>query len=579
MTLALVAVLRVCWPSAFVIPSTAAWCFSPLGTVDAALEEGGAALPGLWMPPAPSPHDRCAARIQCHPPFPSRHRVQLRAGPVGHPAGAKPLLTAAILTATNAKELLAVLAPELEGELLDHIHISAAFTRLVRYKQSFNAELQRGPVVARLVDRTMGLLKRKAFPPKESANVMWAVASLGEAGHVLHELLPSLVKSCADQSSQLRAQEVANVIWAAATLELPDEDLRLLLPSLCDSVLDLATLFDAHSVANILWAAAQLKGRAPELLEIHGVLAQMVVDKRAALKPGEIAGIFRSATILKDDAPHFSEALPGLMMELGRIRPSFSPQDVADVVSSFPALKEQVPVLKEWLPDLLQEVPRVTKDLTFEAASRILLAGASLRGEHVKLWRPLVPKLSSALLQQLGSASGEAVANAVWALALLADNSAQREALEKLAQAATPMVGTMPSAHLAKACYGLALRGVHWKPFLDSASEAVRATAAKWDAQSKALILPDLAWSFAKLGIADGPLLKVVAENLTGLSAELTEWSLCALAFTADTFGSEFDPAFVQEVLDETKRRNLGPEAVAKSAVGVDDFQKWLQQQ
>lgn len=489
------------------------------------------------------------------------------------------MLTAAILTATNAKELLAVLAPELEGELLDHIHISAAFTRLVRYKQSFNAELQRSPVVARLVDRTIGLLKRKAFPPKDSANAMWAIASLGEAGHVLHELLPSLVKSCADQSTQLRAQEVANVIWAAATLELPDQDLRLLLPPLCDSVLGLAaTLFDAHSVAYIIWATAQLKGRAPELLEIHGALAQMVTDKQAALKPAEIASIFRSATILKDDAPHFPEALPGLMTELGRVRHSFSPQDVADVVSSFAAFKEQVPVLKEWLPDLLEEVPRATRDLTFKAASRILLAGAILRGEHVKLWRPLVPKLSSVLLQKLSSASDEAVANSAWALALLADNSAQREALEKLAQAATPMVATMPPSHVAKACYGLALRGVSWKPFWDSASEAVRATVKKWDTQSKALILPDLAWSFAKLGISDGPLLKAVAENLDGLSAHLTEWSLCALAFAAGTFGSEFDPAFVQEILDETKRRNLGPQAVAKSAAGVDDFYNWLQQ-
>ena len=194
-------------------------------------------------------------------------------------------LTRQLADVPSAQQLLNILEQELDGELLDHIHISAAFTRFARHKRGFDTAMQQSPVIERLVAKVLSLLERGDLPARPSVNVLWAIASLGERGGCLQELIPPLTQNLAIQSQSMNPQHVANAIWAAATLQLPDKLLRSLLPKLACRVLEKTSEFNAQAVANTMWATATLKGRAPELLEIHDVLAEMAAARAADLTP------------------------------------------------------------------------------------------------------------------------------------------------------------------------------------------------------------------------------------------------------------------------------------------------------
>ena len=194
-------------------------------------------------------------------------------------------LTKQLSDVPSAQQLLDILEQELDGELLDHIHISAAFTRFARHKRGFDTAMQQSPVIERLVAKVLSLLERGDLPARPSVNVLWAIASLGERGGCLQELIPPLTQNLAIQSQSMNPQHVANAIWAAATLQLPDKLLRSLLPKLACRVLEKTSEFNAQAVANTMWATATLKGRAPELLEIHDVLAEMAAARAADLTP------------------------------------------------------------------------------------------------------------------------------------------------------------------------------------------------------------------------------------------------------------------------------------------------------
>ena len=268
-------------------------------------------------------------------------------------------LTSQLADVPSAQQLLDILDPELDGELLNEFHISAAFTRLARHKKGFDRAMQQSPVIKRLVAKVLSALERDELFARASANVFWAIASLGEGGSCILELIPALTQSLVVQTEAMKPQEVANAIWAAATLQLPDKELRRLLPKLACRVLEQTSEFNAQHVANTIWATATLKGRAPELLEIHEVLAEMAVERAADFKPQELSNILWSAATLKTDVPCLLEVLPRLMEGILGAREKYNAQGVANTIWAIATLMEEVPVLQQLLPDILTQVPCV----------------------------------------------------------------------------------------------------------------------------------------------------------------------------------------------------------------------------
>lgn len=401
------------------------------------------------------------------------------------------MLTAKLVKTTSAKEVLEILGPQLNGDLVEHIQMSAASTRLARNKRTFDQNLQHSSAVTRLVAGVFDFGERGKVPGREGANVLWAVATLGSAGQCTRDLVPVLVRGLAIQASTLNPQEVANIIWAVGTLQLADAQLRTLLPKVCSQLLEHLDEYSEQNVANIIWSTARLKGRSLELLEIHEVLAQMAVDRRTSMLPQQLSNIIWAGATLKDEAPYLLELLPRFLEDMRRVRQSFNAQDVANTVWAVATLEAKVPLLQELLPDLLHEVPRVADKLKPQEVANILWAGATLRKRHLELWRPVVPALTKILCQTLHFVKGQEIANSMWGLVFLDAGSKQAlETMQKLAQSAVTMSGRMTPQDVGTICYALALRGICCTPFLDAASSTVRANAKHWPLRTKCFDLP-----------------------------------------------------------------------------------------
>ena len=250
------------------------------------------------------------------------------------------LLTSQLSKVGSARELLQILDGELDSPSFNKFHIGAAFTRLAKHKGTFDVTLQGSHAVSRLIAKTAELLAEDKLPARESANVLWAIASMGEIRVSMQTLLPLLVDSAVINVKLLEPQHICNIIWAGATLQLPDAELKRMLPCLCCRVPELTDDFKVQEVSKMIWASAVLKGRAPALLEIDEDLAKMATERAAEFTEQGLANIVWSAATLKSDAPFLLGVLPRLM----------------------------------------EEVPRVAKDLKAQGVSNILWAGAALRG-------------------------------------------------------------------------------------------------------------------------------------------------------------------------------------------------------
>ena len=60
---------------------------------------------------------------------------------------------------------------ELDDELLNEFHISAAFTRLARHKKGFDRVMQQSPVIRRLMVKVLSALERDELSARGSATI------------------------------------------------------------------------------------------------------------------------------------------------------------------------------------------------------------------------------------------------------------------------------------------------------------------------------------------------------------------------------------------------------------------------
>ena len=259
----------------------------------------------------------------------------------------------------SARELLEILDGELDSPIFDKFHIGAAFTRLARHKGTFDATLQGSQAVNQLIAKAAEFLAEDKLPTRESANVLWAIASMGEIGVSLHALLPDLIDKALINVKDLEPQHVSNIIWAAATLQLPDAELKRLLPSLCSRVPELAAEFIPQAIANMIWASATLKGRAPALLEVLPCLMEEVPRVAKDLKTQEVSNILWAGAALREEhATLWLSVIPHLRQAAVAKLHKATPQEVANSVWAL-----------AWLDPSPQEASDALKRLSVVATS------------------------------------------------------------------------------------------------------------------------------------------------------------------------------------------------------------------
>ena len=246
---------------------------------------------------------------------------------------AQRLLTSQLSNVGSARELLEILDVELDSPIVNKLHIGAAFTRLARHKSTFDRTLQQSLVVVRLVSKTTEMMDGGLLSTRQVANVLWAIASMGEIGVSLHALLPALIDNALINVKDLDPQHVSNIIWAAATLQLPDAELKRLLPSICSRVPELATEFTPQAIANMIWASATLKDRAQALLEVLPWLLEQVPRVAKELKSQGVSNIlWAGATLREEHSTLWHRVMPHLRQAAVAKLHTGAPQEVANSV-------------------------------------------------------------------------------------------------------------------------------------------------------------------------------------------------------------------------------------------------------
>lgn len=485
-------------------------------------------------------------------------------------------LTAKIANSTSAQDLLDILAPGLDTDFVDYIHISAAFSRLARHKASLGRSVQWSPLFSRFTAKTMEFLEKGEVPGRHCANVLWSIASLGQKGARMHELVPPLVERLSQEAPEMNQQGIALAVWAAASLQLPDKLLRLLLPPMTARLVQVLDTVDHQACGNIFWAMGSLKDRAPELLDIHHVLAPRAVQVASGMSAQSFSSILWTAATWKEEAPGLLQALPALLKATRTLK--FQPHEGTDSVRlwAIGTVKEQAPELVQLLPNLLEELPQITRTFTPKCVSQTLSAYAMLQDDYPELWHAALPALCRAAAEGASRATPQDVSVTLHSLGQVDDGSpAVRAAMTQLLRRAEEVVREMPPVGLANSCYGLAQSRVPCKSYLDAVATSVTQGVGTWSRTCKHLALAKLVWVFAKFGYARQELLDTVVKEIEPELPGIPQWGLCALVWAFAQLKVKAPASFSQKVAAEFRRRQLGPEAVSKSEEGIGPFNKW----
>ena len=144
--------------------------------------------------------------------------------------------------------------------------------------------------------------------------------------------------------------------------------------------------------------------------------------------------------------------------------------------------------------------------------------------------------MRQAAVAKLHKGAPQEVANSVWALALL-DPSPQEasDALKRLSVVATSLADKMTAQQLANTCLGFALRSVSCPAFLDSVARSVIAHVHSWPSSARSKDLPETLWAFAKLGVVNKQLIRVVSSAFQGVLSDMTVWRLCVVVSDSNT--------------------------------------------
>ena len=329
------------------------------------------------------------------------------------------------------------------GRLLDEIGAACACHRLAKLSSSAGVPLDavrahpgfgalQGAVEARV----------PTFAPRQTANVLWSLAKLGDRAS---PLLPALVATLPRTPwGDWREQELANALWATGALQLADWPAAWA-PLVREIKARGLARFETQAISNIVWACAYLDARDEELLGAvaDSTVAAIAVAARCAAE-AEARGDTHASIFSNPAAARF-EARDGAS------RTIITPQSVSNTVWALTELDFFHSTCFEAAADDFRRRPRSYKaqemcnllygfakagfaDLAALAAVDAELAGAARRaqltGQAVAnmLWSFATLKycperslgaLAGEVAERAGWFGEQELANSLWALARL----------------------------------------------------------------------------------------------------------------------------------------------------------------
>ena len=364
---------------------------------------------------------------------------------------------------------------------LNHIHVSAAYTRAVK------------------------LCRNGVHPSQQPATVQQLLSQL-------HQLATQLQQQCG-------ARELANIIWACGRLRDGDTFTVLLPVFLQASKLQQA---DPQNVSNVLLAAeaVQLQPTDQQLQ----LLLQQVLKVLPQAKPQEASNTVWAVASIHRQIP--AQQLEPVLQHFMKVLPKANPQDVSNILWAVASMQQYVP--KQHVPEhQLQQM---------EQRSVELLAQAKPQDESNTMWafgklQYAPQELLSALerfLELLPITNPQDVSNTLWAVATmqqqLPSQQLQQFRLQQLQQVLQHFVEVLAQArpqaisNTLWACGKLQYRPQQLLSALEQHPEQLQALMAAAIPQD----LANMAWACGQMGYKGRLLPEVLLQQAVTLQAGKT---------------------------------------------------------
>lgn len=335
-------------------------------------------------------------------------------------------LTGYISKARSASELLTRSDRPLETTtLFNHVHMSAALTRLSKFKKRrrFCQSDASSPVWAKLADRLDELLREDSLPPRQVANVFYSIHELyEEMGRFRTPLLPKLCDAVRAKAAGMKAQELSNCLLAAAKLQDISREVLVVVPALARRIPDKVADMIPQHLSNCLWAAARLHGASPEVLEAVPALVKSIPDKVEEMIPQHISNCLWGAATLQDALPEVVTAVPALAKLIPRKAEDMKPQELANSLWAAAELQDATPEVLIAAPFLAEMIPDKVNGMKPQELSNSMLAVAKLQYASPKMLSA-VPALAKRIPDHVQRMNAQELSNCLWAATRLHDAS------------------------------------------------------------------------------------------------------------------------------------------------------------
>jgi hypothetical protein len=335
------------------------------------------------------------------------------------------------LTQANTPWQLAQLLQQ-HADALDHIHLSAAFTRAKALADQGGAPQQLAELLPQLHQLAQRL--QQQCGARELANIIWSAAYLGSR-ETAAELLPVFLQS--SKLQQAAPQAVSNVLLAAAKLQLQltDDQLQQLLQHFSSRQLLLRA--EPQHVSNTLWAIATMQQSVArqQLQQMLGHFQKVLPQA----KPQNISNTLWAVATMGQQVP--PRQLQHMLDSFQQLLSQANPQDVSNALWAVASMQQQVPPRQ--LQQMLGRLCEVLHLAKSQAVSNTLWAVATM-GQTVPPQQ--LQQMLGRLCEMLSQAKPQDVSNTLWACAklhftplqLLSALEQQPQQLQKFLAAAKP---------------------------------------------------------------------------------------------------------------------------------------------
>ncbi|CAK9044087.1 unnamed protein product [Durusdinium trenchii] len=499
-------------------------------------------------------------------------------------------LNSRLKQAGSEAELIGILEEKVDAPFFDPIHASTAFHKLATFKQTEGSLpiCAVNPAFLRLNARMKDFLKQNQVKSWASANLLWAIAILGNELSIVVSLLPNLVKSFGARASGMTEQELSNCLLSAARLKLkgvaPEEGMNIA-AVLADRIPGKADGMNPQELSNCLWASAYLIDVAPHAVaKIAPSICDQIPGKVSDMIPQHLSNCLWAAVQLKDVARDDAvKIVPALASRIPGKAAGMNPQEFSNCLWAAARLKDVAPDDVRKIVSALAGQIGVDDVVNGQDLSNNLWASAQLQNlapdDVLKLVQASVAHIASIA----DSMNPQHLSSSLFAAGQLKD-LAQDDAARILTSVAVQLpgkAGVMSPQEIANSLQGLVLlqdvpKQEYSKEVSASRDAFVQLAAHCISDMTPTLRGKDLALTVpacSRFGLPSQPLLRAVARRF-GSSAELSssqlpDWDLCALTWSyqmLDATGQFID--FQKALRVEIERRGLSESDVERSKDG-----------